>query len=174
MSKPSRRPGREEIKHLRKERKQAQKELRSKQKAEGFTILERPSTPNRKSDFKSVEEEQDARQFAANEQARILRSQLPFLLKRLSKMKDPRNPKKVKYKLTLLMIYGILMFVFQMSSRREANKEMTRPQFMESLKLLFPDLEDIPHNDTLTHTVLASVWQQHFRSPVFRFRPEVL
>jgi len=41
------------------------------------------------------------------------------------------------------------MFVFQMSSRREANKEMTRPQFMESLKLLFPDLEDIPHNDTL-------------------------
>jgi hypothetical protein len=41
------------------------------------------------------------------------------------------------------------MFVFQMSSRREANKELTRPQFMESLKMLFPDIEDIPHNDTL-------------------------
>jgi hypothetical protein len=36
-----------------------------------------------------------------------------------------------------------------MSSRREANREMTRPQFMESLKLLFPELEDLPHNDTL-------------------------
>jgi hypothetical protein len=149
MSKPSRRLGREEIKQLRKARKQSQKDLRSKQKAEGFTILERPSTPNRKSEYKSVEEEQDARQFAATEQARILRSQLPILLKRLSKIKDPRNPKKAKHKLTLLMIYGTLMFVFQMSSRREANKEMTRPQFMESLKLLFPDFEDVPHNDTL-------------------------
>jgi len=75
MSKPSRRPGREEIKHLRKERKQAQKKLRSKQEAEEFSILERRSTPNRKSGYKSVEEEQDARQFAANEQARILHSQ---------------------------------------------------------------------------------------------------
>ena len=26
---------------------------------------------------------------------------------------------------------------------------MTRPIFMESLKLLFPELENIPHNDTL-------------------------
>ena len=140
MSKLSQRPGREEIKQLRKDRQKAQKDLRSKQKAEGFTILERPSTPNRKSEYKSVEEEQDAREFAATEQARILHSQLPILLKRFSKIKDPRNPKKVKHKLTLLMIYGTLMFVFQMSSRREANKEMTRPQFMESLKLLFPDL----------------------------------
>ena len=47
------------------------------------------------------------------------------------------------------MIYGILTFVFQMSSRREANREMTRPMFMENLKLLFPELEDLPHNDTL-------------------------
>lgn len=149
MSKRSRRPGREEIKQLKKNRKQAQKELRSKQKAEGFTILERTSTPNRKSEYKSVEEEGAARQFAATEQARILRSQLPVLLKRFSKIEDPRNPKKIRHKLTVLMMYGILMFVFQMSSRRETNKEMTRPQFMESLKLLFPDFEDIPHNDTL-------------------------
>ncbi len=129
---------------MRKGRKQAQKELRLKQESEGFCILERPSTPNRKSDFKSVEEEQEARQFAATEQARILYSQLPILLKRLSKTEDSRNPKEVKYKLTLLMIYGILMFVFQMSSRRKANKQLTRPQFMENLKMLFPDIEDIP------------------------------
>ena len=72
-----------------------------------------------------------------------------MLLKRLSKIKDPRNPKKIKHKHTLLMIYGILTFVLQMSSRREANREMTRPKFMESLELLFPELEDVPHNDTL-------------------------
>jgi hypothetical protein len=149
MSKPSRRPNREEIKRLQKEKRKTEKALRAKQSAEGLKIPKRPSIPNRKSEYKTVEEEQGARQFAAIEQARILRSQLPILLKRLSKIKDHRNPKKVKHKLTLLMIYGIMMFVFQMSSRREANREMTRPQFMESLKMLFPELDDIPHNDTL-------------------------
>ena len=96
MSKPSppgrrpvraggRRPGKEEIKQLRKD----------KQKAEGLKILKRPSTPNRKSEYKSVEEEQEARQFAATEQARVFRAQLPILLKRLSKIEDPWNPKNI-------------------------------------------------------------------------------
>jgi len=53
------------------------------------------------------------------------------------------------------MIYGILIFVFQMASRREANREMTRPMFMENLKLLFPELEDLPHNDTLYRLLSA-------------------
>jgi len=138
-----------EIRELRKKKRRAEEELRAKQKAEGLINPKRPSTPNRKSEYKSVEEEQEARQFASAEQARIFQAQLPILLKRFSRIEDPRNPKKIKHKLTLLMVYGILMFVFQMASRREANKEMTRPQFMESLRLLFPELEDIPHNDTL-------------------------
>ena len=54
------------------------------------------------------------------------------------------------------MIYGTLIFVFQMASRREANREMTRPLFMENLKLLFPELEDLPHNDTLMR-LLATI-----------------
>jgi len=83
------------------------------------------------------------------EQVRIMKDQLPNLLKRFSKIKDPRNPKKCKHKLTVIMIYGILSFVFQMSSRREANREMTRPMFMKNLLLYFPELTDIPHNDTL-------------------------
>jgi len=74
---------------------------------------------------------------------------LPVLLERLSKIKDPRNPRKLRHKLTVLMIYGILCFAFQMSSRREANKEMTRPVFEANLRRLFPDLEELPHNDTL-------------------------
>jgi len=148
MSKLSR-PGREEITRLRKEKKEAEKDLRAKQKAEGLRIPVTASIPNRKCGYKSVEEEQEARETAATEQMRVFRSQLPMVLKRLSKIEDPRNPKKIRHKLSALMIYGILMFVLQMSSRREANREMTRPQFMESLKLLFPELEDIPHNDTL-------------------------
>jgi len=149
MSKRSRRPGREEIRRLKREKKEAERALRAKQKAEGLRIPVTASIPNRKCGYKSVEEEQEARQVATTEQMRVFRSQLPMVLKRLSKIKDPRNPKKIRHKLSALMIYGILMFVFQMSSRREANREMTRPQFMESLKLLFPELEDIPHNDTL-------------------------
>jgi hypothetical protein len=149
MSKRSRRLGREEIKRLRKEKKEAEKGLRAKQKAAGLRIPDTVSIPNRKCEYKDVEEEQEARQAATTEQMRVFRSQLPMVLKRLSKIKDPRNPKKIKHKLSALMIYGILMFVFQMSSRREANRAMTRPQFVESLKLFFPELEDIAHNDTL-------------------------
>jgi hypothetical protein len=86
---------------------------------------------------------------AVSEQVRIFRNQLPILLKRLSRIKDPRNAKKTKYQLTLLMIYGILSFVFQMASRREANREMSLAMFKQNLKLLFPELEDLPHSDTL-------------------------
>ncbi|OIP41311.1 MAG: hypothetical protein AUK25_05945 [Desulfobacteraceae bacterium CG2_30_51_40] len=111
--------------------------------------------PNRTCRYKSVEEEKRARQDAATEQVRVFRAKLPVLLQRLSRIKDPRNPKKIKHRHTLLMIYGILMFVFQMASRREANREMTRPMFMENLKLLFPELEDLPHNDTLYRLLSA-------------------
>ena len=47
------------------------------------------------------------------------------------------------------MIYGILMFVLHMASRREANREMTTPVFQENLQALFPDLQQLPHHDTL-------------------------
>jgi len=143
------RPGREEIKELRKERKKAAKVLRAKQEAEGLKLTPKSAIPNRKSEYRNVEEEQEARQEATTEQVKVFRAKLPVLLKRLSKIKDPRNPKKIKHQHTVLMIYGILTFIFHMSSRRQANREMTRPMFMENLKLLFPELEDLPHNDTL-------------------------
>ncbi|MCX6929553.1 MAG: hypothetical protein NT154_41015, partial [Verrucomicrobia bacterium] len=38
---------------------------------------------------------------------------------------------------------------FQMSSRRQANREMTRPMLEANLRLLFPDLDQLPHQDTL-------------------------
>jgi len=78
-----------------------------------------------------------------------MRQQLPTLLKRLEKIPDPRNPKKTKYKMTLLMLYGILVFVFQYSSRRAANQAITRPVFENNLRRLFPQLETLPHADTL-------------------------
>jgi len=149
MSKQSRRPNREEIKRQRKEKKKAQKALRERQKSEGLEAPVQCCSVNRKSDFKSTEEEREARLDAMGEQLRVFRSQWPILLKRLSRIRDPRNAKKVKYRLSLLMVYGILSFVYQMASRREANREMTRPVFMENLNRLFPELKELPHQDTL-------------------------
>lgn len=47
------------------------------------------------------------------------------------------------------MLYGLLVFVLQFSSRRHANTEITRPMFKQNLLLLFPELDDLPHADTL-------------------------
>jgi hypothetical protein len=145
----SKRPKQEQIELLRKQRNEAAGKLRKKQQAQGLRAPVKVAIANHMSQYASVQEEQDARQKATVEQMQVFRAQLPVLLKRLSKIEDPRNPKKTKHKLTMLLIYGILTFVLQMSSRREANREMTRPQFKENLKLLFPELDDLPHSDTL-------------------------
>jgi hypothetical protein len=149
MSKPSRRPNRQQIKEQRKQRKKAQRELRRRQQAEGFKLPPSASQPNRTSAHQSVEEERAERTEVVSEQVKVYRAMLPKLLLALSKIPDPRNPKKNKHKLTVLLIYGILCFVFQMSSRREANRKMTRPMFEQNLRALFPDLEELPHADTL-------------------------
>ncbi len=149
MSQPSRRPGREAFKEQRKARKQAQRQLRQRQQAQGLSAPVRPSLPNQKCPYQTVEEERQARLDALSQQVKVYRAMLPVLLARLSKMSDPRNPRKIKHKLTVLMLYGILCFAFQMSSRREANREMTRPLFEANLRRLFPDLDELPHNDTL-------------------------
>lgn len=149
MSKPSRRPNREEIKAKRKERKRAQQALREEKTRKGLNCTSHATVSNGTCAYETVEEERVARNEATLGHLEVFRAKLPTLLKRLSKIPDPRNPKKTKHKLTVLLIYGILVFVVQMSSAREANREMTRPMFWENLKFFFPELEDAPHQDTL-------------------------
>lgn len=149
MSKPSRRPEREAIKEQKKARKKAQRELRQQQQEQGLSVPTPPSLFNRTCPYQTPEEEQAARVDAVSQQVKVYRALLPVLLKRLSKISDPRNPRKLRHKLTVLLIYGILCFAFQMSSRRRANQEMTRPVFEANLRQLFPDLEELPHQDTL-------------------------
>ena len=149
MNKPSRRPNREAIKAQKKDKKRAEKLLRQKQKAQGLQVSSGFSVSNCKSKYKTVEEETKARHEAVTEEAKVFKANMPVLLKRLSRIPDPRNPKKIKHKLTVLMLYGILVFVYHMASRREANKKLTNPIIMTNLKLLFPKLESMPHNDTL-------------------------
>ena len=94
-------------------------------------------------------QEQRAREQAVTGQLAVLRRELPGLLEQLEKISDLRDPRKCRHKLTVLLLYGLLMFVFQFASRREVNREMTRPQFEANLRRLFPELETLPHADTV-------------------------
>lgn len=146
MKKSGNRSTQEEIQEQKRKKLEVEKDLREKHKAQGFKLKPKTTTPNRKSEYKSIEEERSDRNDAVIEQVRVYRSKLPILLKRLKKIPDYRNPKKIKHKLTVLLIYGILTFVFHMSSRREANREITQPMFMKNLQDLFPELESIGCN----------------------------
>jgi hypothetical protein len=149
MKKRSRRPHREVIKEQERQRKKAQRALRKHQAASGLTPPASTTISNRTCEQKTEEEEKSARLDAVSQQIKAYRAVLPVLLKRLSKINDPRDPKKIKHKMTVLLIYGIMCFAFQMASRREATREMTRPVFMANLRRLFPELEALPHHDTL-------------------------
>ena len=149
MSKISRRPNRERIKAEKKQYKKAQKVLREDENAKGLQKGSHGTISNCKCKIENVEEEKLVRNQVVAEKIKMFRSKLPVLLNRLSKIEDPRNPKKIKHKITTLMIYGILTFVFQMASCREANREMTRPMFWQNLQYFFPELESLPHHDTL-------------------------
>jgi hypothetical protein len=104
--------------------------------------------PNRLNVGGSVEEEQKEQQDTFEKVVMVYRQMLPSLLQKLSKINDPRKPGSIKHKIAVLMIYGILMFVLQSGSRREVNRSMTRIQF-ENLQAMFPELETLPHADTL-------------------------
>jgi hypothetical protein len=123
--------------------------LRREQREAGLLAHPTPTPSNSKSPLANIEEEGEARTEAVTGLILIMRQMLPVLLKRLGKIPDPRNPKKLKHRLTVLMLYGILVFVFQYGSRRAANAEVTRPMFEHNLRLLFPQLESLPHSDTL-------------------------
>ncbi|GFO76608.1 hypothetical protein BPLS_P4506 [Bathymodiolus platifrons methanotrophic gill symbiont] len=67
----------------------------------------------------------------------------------MSSLNDPRQAKKIKHKLAVVLLFGLLSFIFQMSSRRQMNSQMSQPCFRETLQKLFPELDSMPHADTL-------------------------
>jgi len=133
----------------RKAKRRSRKILKARQQKQGIAIPHKATLPNRRSVWKTPEEEIAARQQAVEGTLDVFRQLLPGLLCDLAKIGDPRSPNKVKHKLTVLLLYGILAFVFQYASRREAGREMSRPVLYENLKALFPELESLPHQDTL-------------------------
>ncbi|MEI6972721.1 MAG: transposase family protein [bacterium] len=149
MSHPSSRANREEILNRRKETKRAQKALRKRLAEEGLQQPAHNTTSNGKSQYTSRAEEEIARHEASCGQLGVLRNHLPELLRRFEKIKDPRNTNRITHKISLLMLYGLLSFVLQISSSREATREMSRPTFWDNLKHFFPELETTPHHETL-------------------------
>ncbi|WP_051534277.1 transposase family protein [Desulfitibacter alkalitolerans] len=131
------------------ERRRKQRELKEQQKKQGKKYPPTYSLPNRKCTQKTTEEEHEATQSVTEEKLRVMYQLLPGLLNKLEKIPDPRNPKKIKHQMTVMMLYGILMFMFNLTSRRQANEELTGPQLLENLCALFPELVDMPHQDTL-------------------------
>jgi hypothetical protein len=123
--------------------------LRRRQAEAGIIVTSHPTRPNRVSSYQTIEEEEQARSEAVLNHARLIRQKLPELLEKLSQIPDPRNPLLLQHKLTTLMVYGILMFVFQTGSRRKTNEKFTAPAMKHALMQLFPDLESMPHHDTL-------------------------
>ncbi|CAN5463383.1 hypothetical protein BH10PSE19_BH10PSE19_00940 [soil metagenome] len=104
---------------------------------------------NTKSPQKTLIEEQLVREHIAAEKIKAWLSMLPTLIRRFSQIPDPRRANSIKHKLVVLMVFGLLAFVFRMSSRREINRELTGATINNNLRKLFPELDSIPHADTL-------------------------
>ncbi|MDO8686477.1 MAG: transposase family protein [Clostridiales bacterium] len=109
----------------------------------------KPAMPNCKCSQNTAKDEMADRQEKVERATILYRQMLPGLLKKLGRIKDPRQPEKIKHKMTVLMVYGILLFVWQTGSRRQANKEMSRAIFLDNVSAMFPEFESIPHADTL-------------------------
>ena len=106
------------------------------------------SLPNRLNASGNEQGEIGNMQQVAERFAAVSQKTLPFLLKKFSRIEDPRAPHKITHKMTVLLLYGILMFMFHVGSRREANREIDTIRF-NNLKAIFPELETMPHADTL-------------------------
>ena len=132
-----------------------QKKLRESKLAQGIRSVV-GGTANRLCGAKTIAEEREMRQDAVVTQIQTYRSQLKTLLHQFSRIPDQRNPNKIKHKLTVLLLYGLLSSLYQMASRRQMNSEMSRPAFWTALSHFFPELESLPHADTLAR-LLATI-----------------
>jgi len=83
-------------------------------------IAPRTQARNAKQSYRSIEEMAADRSDKLSSQIQAWRSVLPILIKRFSKIHDPRRAQSVKHKLVVIMLYGLLAFIFRLSSRRMA------------------------------------------------------
>jgi len=112
----------------------------------------KPAQANRKGGCNNTEEENE---YMVEQFVRLLSFILPAILELLSAIEDPRSPKKIKHSFATLMVYGIVIFLSHMSSRRAANRELAGDISFEHLREYIPQLETMPHADTLNRLLIA-------------------
>lgn len=134
----------------------AKRPLRRQSQPLDVAVPKGVSSGNATCAYGSVDEERAARHAATEAQLQTARRVWPGVKRRLQKEADPRCARKIKYQKAVLMLYGILLFVCQRSSRREANRELTRPQFRENVRQWFPELAELPHQDTVARLLALS------------------
>lgn len=90
-----------------------------------------------------------------------------FTSKWLGKVPDPRNPNMITYKLKVLLLEGIFLFLFKLESRRNINfklaTEELKKNLLEWLKSEGEDVEElerIAHGDTVEY-LLAKLAPKH-------------
>jgi hypothetical protein len=83
----------------------SQQQIRENINATGSNIIHRTQAINAKRPYQTIEEEQEARQDILGEQIKVWRRVLPTLLQKLSRIPDPRRPKSIKHKISVLMIF---------------------------------------------------------------------
>ena len=123
--------------------------IHEKNMATQSLIIPRTQACNAKQSYRNVEEMTADRADKLSAQIQAWRSILPILIRRFKKIPDPRRAKSVKHQLAVVMLYGLFAFIFRLSSRREINRELTGIIVFENLQKIFPELESIPHADTL-------------------------
>ena len=84
----------------------AQEFLREQQKKDG-TYQVQVGVANTISAFKTLEEERQGRGEAVDAQLQLFRAMLPIWLKQLSTLDDPRQAKKIKHKLAVVLLFGL-------------------------------------------------------------------
>jgi len=151
-----RRPTLEVLQKQRRRSRAHRKALRRQAQIEGLSQVTKPAQPNRVSSYASREEEEAERQRLVAAFIERVRPMLAAVLRALGEIEDPRDPKKIEHQLAMVLFYGILCFVFQAASRREANRELSGPVLLEHLRQYFPELEKLPHQDTV-HRLLARI-----------------
>jgi hypothetical protein len=99
---------------------------------------EKASLSNRVNMLSYTEDEVKTKQEMMEDAVKVYHKMLPGLLQKLSRIPDHRQVERIKHKHTVLLLYGILMFVQQMGSRREVTRSMDRIKY-ENLQNMFRD-----------------------------------
>tara|TARA_B100001996_G_scaffold362436_1_gene329942 strand:+ start:453 stop:2009 length:1557 start_codon:yes stop_codon:yes gene_type:complete len=140
---------------LKKKRDTNLKVLYNEKQATGSKITPFTQASNSKCSYETVAAQQAHYETITSAQLKAMRQLLPKLLREFAAIKDPRNTKRIKHSMTVIMVFGLFTFLFRLSSRRQMNKKLTAPAITETLRKFFPEIDTIPHADTVARVLGA-------------------